>query len=72
MVRDSGYVRHNSLFTLNRFLTSHDVPCRAVPNNGTVAITEPGSNQFGLIVGHSHVNFYQTELHQSVMGTAAV
>ena len=76
VVRDSAHARHSSPFTLTDFY--RPVPCRAVPCRavpcwaelcGTVAITEPGSDQFGSIVGRSHVNFHRTELHQSVLGT---
>ena len=54
VVRDCAHARHT-----DRFLPPCAVPCRAEPC-GTVAITEPGSDQFGSIVGRSHVNFHRT------------
>ena len=65
-VRDSAHAWHSSPFTLTDFY--RPVLCHAEPC-GTVAITEPVSDQFGSIVGRSHVNFHRTELHRSVLGT---
>ena len=56
VVRDSVHARHSSPFIHSQIFTA---PCHAEPC-GTVAITEPGSNQFGLIVGHSYVRQFSS------------